>query len=137
MATEAKAKMGSVEDLLKRYSPEVQKWAKALRKMMRATAPGASERVYLGWRVIMFCRGGEGMKKMKNMKNMKNMFCAIGPLKNGVNLYFGQGAILPDPHKLLEGTGKGMRHVKIRSTADLRKPGIKQLVRAAYRLTRN
>ena len=123
MAT--KAKTGSVDDLLKRYTPEVQKWALALRRQVRAEARGITEHVYLGWRVIMFCRGKDAA--------MKSMFCGIGPLKNGVNLYFAQGAQLPDPHHRLEGTGKGMRHVKIRSDEDLRKPGLRQLIRAAFR----
>ncbi len=66
---------------------------------------------------------------------MSSMFCGIGPLGNGVNLYFHQGTRLPDPEGLLEGTGKGMRHVKIRKASDIRPAAIEELVRAAYKLT--
>jgi hypothetical protein len=36
------------------------------------------------------------------------------PMRGYVNLGFYQGALLVDPKRLLEGTGKGLRHVKIR-----------------------
>lgn len=51
-----------------------------------------------------------------------------------VNLQFFQGASLPDPTGLLEGTGVGMRHVKVRSVKDLKDPAVKALVRHAWRL---
>ena len=132
MAGESKAKVGTVEDLLKGRPPEVRKWTMALRKLLRAAVPGVSERVYLGWRVIAFSRGkiatGESAE-------MSKMFCGLAPLKDSVGLYFHRGAKLPDPDGLLEGAGKGMRHVKIRSAKDFRPAAIKKLVRAAYKLT--
>jgi len=57
--------------------------------------------------------------------------CAIMPAKAHVNLQLFGGAQLPDPHGLLEGTGKGMRHVKCRSVADARRAGLLALIRAA------
>jgi len=117
----------TAEDLLKRYSPEVRRWAGELRKLVRAALPKAHERAYPGWRVIFYCRDEE--------MRMKGMFCGIGPLKAGVNFYFHRGARLPDPHGLLEGAGKGMRHVKIRSAGDLHPAALKKLVRQAYKLS--
>ena len=40
---------------------------------------------------------------------------------------------LPDPKGLLEGTGKNMRHVKLRSAEDLEKKGLRELIVAASR----
>ncbi len=132
MAQKSKASLGTVEDLLKRRPPEVRKWTMALRRLVRGVAPGVTERVYMGWRVIMYSREkstpGAAAK-------MSKMFCGIGPLRNGVNLYFHQSAKLPDPDGLLEGTGKGMRHVKIRGDSDIRAAAVKTLVRAAYKLS--
>ena len=34
-------------------------------------------------------------------------------MRGYINLGFYQGAVLADPERLLEGTGKGLRHVKI------------------------
>ncbi len=132
MAKKSRASLGTVEDLLKRYPPEVRRWTMVLRRLVRGVAPGVTERVYMGWRVIMYSREkstpGAAAK-------MSKMFCGIGPLRNGVNLYFHQGAKLPDPDGLLEGTGKGMRHVKIRNAGHIRAGAIKKLVRGACKLS--
>ena len=48
--------------------------------------------------------------------------CVVRAGKGFVALQFGQiGTSLKDPDGLLEGTGKAMRHVKIRSKSDLKK----------------
>ena len=132
MAQKSRASTGTVEELLRGRSPEVGQWVAALRKLVRGIAPGVSERVYMGWRVIMYSREKSAPGAAAKMSKM---FCGIGPLKDSVNLYFHQGARLPDPDGLLEGTGKGMRHVKIRSTKDIRARALKKLVRAAYKLS--
>ena len=49
-----------------------------------------------------------------------------------VNVGFFQGTELPDPHGLLEGTGKFMRHVKLRPGSDVNKPALRTLIEAAY-----
>jgi hypothetical protein len=49
-----------------------------------------------------------------------------------VNVGFFRGAELPDPAGLLQGTGKYMRHVKLRPGADIDNAALVQLVEAAY-----
>jgi hypothetical protein len=44
--------------------------------------------------------------------------------------------MLRDPGKLLEGTGKYLRHVKLRSVADVRRPGVRRLLEQAADLNR-
>ena len=56
--------------------------------------------------------------------------------KEHVTLAFLRGAALPDPEKLLEGTGKGVRHVKLRTLADVKKPGVKKLLVEAAKLNK-
>jgi hypothetical protein len=41
------------------------------------------------------------------------------------------GADLPDPEGLLEGGGKLLRHVKIRSLEDLEQPALRNLIEEA------
>lgn len=48
-----------------------------------------------------------------------------------VNLYFFHGAQLPNPHLVIEGTGKGMRHIKFHKISDLDRPGVDAAIRAA------
>ncbi len=131
MAAKPMTKVGTAADLLKGRPPEVRQWTITLRRLVRAAVPGVSERVYLGWRVIAFSRGQITTGKSAQMSKM---FCGLAPLKDSVGLYFHRGAKLPDPEGLLEGAGKGMRHVKIRSAKDIRPAAIKKLVRAAHQL---
>jgi hypothetical protein len=41
------------------------------------------------------------------------------------------GADLSDPDGLLEGTGKKLRHIKLRSLEDLQQPAVRTLLEAA------
>jgi hypothetical protein len=59
-------------------------------------------------------------------------FGYVNAFKSHVNVGFFQGAALPDPGGLLEGTGKRMRHVKIRPGADLDVAAMDALIEAAY-----
>jgi hypothetical protein len=61
-------------------------------------------------------------------------FCVYMVSKNHITFLFIRGASLPDPEGLLEGTGKNLRHVKIRSEEDLSRKGFKELLKAAARL---
>jgi len=58
-------------------------------------------------------------------------FAYVGVFKAHVNVGFFYGATLADPAGLLEGTGKRMRHVKVRPGVD--DGGLGALIRAAYR----
>jgi hypothetical protein len=50
-----------------------------------------------------------------------------------VNVGFFRGAELPDPDHLLEGTGKFMRHVKLRPDRDLNAAALTNLIQSAYK----
>ena len=62
------------------------------------------------------------------------MVCTIIPSKKGVKLGFYRGIDLPDPAKLLTGSGKVHRHVEINSATDVSNPQLKKLLSAAERL---
>ena len=59
-------------------------------------------------------------------------FCYVNVFKAHVNVGFYVGAFLDDPNSLLEGTGKKMRHVKIRPDDELDKRALKKLIKQAY-----
>jgi hypothetical protein len=48
------------------------------------------------------------------------MFCYFRANARHITFGFSQGVQLADPLRLLEGVGKGMRHVKIPEAADIR-----------------
>lgn len=59
-------------------------------------------------------------------------FAYIGAYKAHASIGFFHGAALPDPAGLLEGSGKRMRHVKLRPGADLDEDALIALIAAAY-----
>ena len=59
-------------------------------------------------------------------------FAYVGLFKSHVNVGFFQGATLDDPEGLLQGSGKYMRHVKLRVAQDGDAAALHQLIDAAY-----
>jgi hypothetical protein len=60
-------------------------------------------------------------------------FAYVNAFTAHVNLGFFRGAELPDPQGLLEGTGKFMRHVKLRPDRDLDAAALTNLIESAYK----
>ncbi len=59
-------------------------------------------------------------------------FVYVDAFRNHVNVGFFRGTELPDPNSLLEGTGKFMRHVKLRPAAKINSLALSKLISAAY-----
>ena len=59
-------------------------------------------------------------------------FGYVNAFRNHVNIGFFFGASLEDPARLLEGTGKRGRHVKLRPGREIDSAALAQLVDAAY-----
>ena len=60
------------------------------------------------------------------------MFAYVNVFTSHVNVGFFQGAALPDPVHLLQGTGKFMRHVKFRPGANTDAASVNKLIETAY-----
>lgn len=58
-------------------------------------------------------------------------FVHIPIYTNHLNLGFNEGALLEDPHNLLRGTGKAIRHLEVKTSADYRKDEVRELVMSA------
>ncbi|HKP36014.1 MAG TPA: DUF1801 domain-containing protein [Pyrinomonadaceae bacterium] len=107
------------DDLLSAYPDTVQETARAARKFILETVPQALEMVDAPARVI-----GYGQSA-----NYKDLICTIILSKSGVKLGIVGGAALPDPNGLMEGAGKKHRYVVLDTAADLKRPGLKQLIK--------
>lgn len=59
-------------------------------------------------------------------------FGYVGIFKAHVDVGFFQGAMLPDPMGLLEGTGKRMRHVKLKPDRPVPESALRALIESAY-----
>lgn len=99
---EAKRKLNS---FLAKYSPEIQTFARRALATMRKLLPGAIELVYdnYNWLVIGFS---------PSERPSEAIFSLVLP-PNAVTLCFLQGAGLPDPSKLLHGSGKVVRNLRL------------------------
>ena len=60
-------------------------------------------------------------------------FAYVNAFKAHVNVGFFRGAEIADPERLLEGTGKFMRHVKLRRETPVDATALMKLVETAYR----
>lgn len=112
-----------------RYEPKMARLGKALRAKLRVRLPGLYEIVYLyesqNALVISFSPSEKGYEGL----------CSLSLHPDRVRLGFGQGASLSksDPHELLQGRGKTVRHIVLNSVADLDRPEIEALVAAALK----
>jgi hypothetical protein len=113
-----------LELMLGHYDAEIRELALQTRDLVARTVPKAKEKVYLGWRNIGFSLDD----------SMASQFCSVGPYKKYVNLYFMLGTELDDPKSMLEGTGKKMRHVRIKEAQDLKNAALKVLIKDAAKL---
>jgi hypothetical protein len=108
---------------LRPYGPEITQLVVAVRKQVLEEAGGAVELIYDAYSAVSAGYSFTGRPS--------DSFVYVAAYAKGVNLGFWDGTSLDDPAGLLEGTGKRSRHVKIRSLADLDRPAVRALIRAA------
>jgi hypothetical protein len=60
------------------------------------------------------------------------LFGYVNVFTSHVNVGFFHGAALPDPARLLQGTGKFMRHVKLRPGTTINATALSRLINVAY-----
>jgi len=104
------------------YDRTIADLALALREIILEERPDASESIYRVYTIaIWFGFSGK----------MKDMFCYIATNAGHVNLGFPRGASLPDPNRVLEGSGKTMRHIKFASLREIERPFVRRYIQAA------
>ena len=110
------------ESLLASASPGIQAIARALRAGIASLDPYRVEQV---WKAMRIASYGVGPHKMTQH------YAYIGVHAAHVNVGFYRGALLDDPRGLLEGTGKALRHVKVRTPGEAANPALRALLRRA------
>ncbi|MEA2652876.1 MAG: hypothetical protein QOI37_103 [Chloroflexota bacterium] len=73
---------------------------------------------------------GDGLLAFGSGRSIRDFRFAIIPHKAHVNLQLADGADLPNPDGRIEGTGKRIRHVKVRSVEDARAPWLRSAIAA-------
>lgn len=93
--------------------------SKELRKLILAASRELTEEVKWGWPC--YTVGGK-------------CICGFMSMKDTVNFVLYLGADVNDPGGLIKGTGKSMRHVKLRGLKDIRKPAFTKFIKESIRL---
>ena len=105
------------EVILEGHAPAVVAVANATRALILGMIDGVAEAGHPGSKVIRFRRRGT--------------FAFVAPRADHVRLGFEHGYALPDAAGLLEGEGGQVRHVTLRTTAEVTSRPVKMLVSAA------
>ena len=113
----------TIEEFLKSYTPKVQEVSLELRKIALELLPETEEILCEGWKNFTYGTG--------KSRTDKDLIIYIAPFKDSVNLGFYRGTNLPDKKKLLKGTGKLLRHIKLKTMADYEIEDIIQLITEA------
>jgi hypothetical protein len=106
--------------ILEGNAPDVIATAHALRASVKAAMPDVVEQVDFGNGLLAF---GRSMA-------MRDLLFAIIPHKSHVNLQLADGADLPNADGSIEGTGKRIRHVKVRSVEAATSPAVRNAIDA-------
>ncbi len=115
-------KFGTFNDLVAIAQTPLQPIVMRLRAIILDVHPDSCEVVRIGDHAATY---GVGPRKMIDG------YAYIQPQASWVNLGFYKGADLPDPERVIEGTGAKMRHVKIRSMDEAERPAVRALIKAA------
>lgn len=108
------------DKILEGNAPEVIATAHALRATVKSAMPDVVEQVDFGNGLLAF---GRSMA-------MRDLLFAIIPHKSHVNLQLADGADLPNADGSIEGTGKRIRHVKVRSVEAASSPAVRKAIDA-------
>lgn len=108
---------------IKKFDSKNAALIRSVRKVLRKRLPTANELVYDNYNffVIGYCP----------TERPSDCILSIAAAANGVGLSFYRGAALPDPNKLLLGSGSQNRFIRIESAATVTRPEVEELIAAA------
>ena len=117
-----RAAEAQLRTLIAKFAPAHQRLIGAMRRLLRKRLPTAHEVVYEyhDFFVISYSpdeRGYEGVFAIRASASA-----------NGVRLYFNRGKELPDPAKLLQGSGNQTRSINLEGASTLARPEVARLI---------
>src|SRR3982750_4257062 len=112
-----------------KFDPPIAKLVRAVRGAIRKRLPTAIEQVYDNYNflAIGYC----------TTERTSDCIMSLAVSAKGVALSFYYGATLPDPHKILLGSGNQNRFLRLPSTKTLARPEVESLLRAAIAQARS
>jgi len=118
-----------VAEFIAKFDSKVGKLVRECRARLRKRLPTAIEIVYDNYNFLVF--------GFCSTERPSDCIVSLTANAKGTGLSFYYGATLPDPHKVLQGSGSQNRFVRLPSAATLAEPAIAALIGAAIAQAKN
>jgi hypothetical protein len=105
---------------LAEFLPRVAAQARAALERMRQRLPGSVQLVYDNYNALAIAFGAN--------EKLSGVVFSVAVYPRWVSLFFSRGAELNDPKKLLQGSGKGIRHIVLTDMALFDDPAVEALI---------
>jgi hypothetical protein len=122
-AVSAKSPAKQVAGFIGKFDSGAARLIRAVRAALRKRFPTAHELVYDNYNFFVI--------GFSATERSSDCLVSLAANASGVNLNFYYGATLPDPGKVLLGSGNQNRFIRLESAAVLAKPEVEALLRAA------
>ena len=112
-----------LDSFIVKYTPEIGALAREVIARMRKRLPGAYELVYDNYNALVVAFAAT--------ERVSGVIFSIAAYPRWLNLYFVRGHNLPDPQRLLKGSGTAVRRIQITDASILDDPAVKDLMKEA------
>ena len=112
-----------IAGFIDKYTPAIAAQLRDARQRLRAHFPRGVEMVFDNYNALVFGIGATNQSR--------DSFISIAGYPKWVTLFFLAGADLHDPEGLLEGDGKQVRGIRLKTPADLDSPAVVALIAQA------
>ena len=112
-----------LKTFIEKFAPKDQRLIRAVRSAVRKRFPTANELVWDNYNFFVI--------GYSPTERPTDSIVSIAARADGVGLCFIQGSCLPDPQKLLLGSGKQTRFIRLESARRLANPDVQALIAAA------
>ncbi|MEZ5308564.1 MAG: DUF1801 domain-containing protein [Pyrinomonadaceae bacterium] len=109
-----------VRKIVEQFASDHSRLVASLRRILQNRLPAANELVYeyRSWFVISYSPNNKGYDGILSIRGDEK----------GIKLFLNNGTTLPDPSKLLKGSGKQTRWIPIVKASDLKRPEVERLI---------
>jgi hypothetical protein len=114
-----------VASFIAKFDPPIAKLTRSARSVLRKRFPTAIELVYDNYNALAI--------GYSSTERTSDVLFSLAVYARGVNLYFMYGRSLPDPDKLLQGSGSQGAFVRLDALSVLDNPGVKALIAASVK----
>ncbi len=118
-----------IDGFIDKYTPAIAAQLRDARQRLRAHFPRGVEMVFDNYNALVFGIGPTG--------HTRESFISIAGYPKWVTLFFLDGASLDDPQGLLEGEGKQVRGIRLKTPTDMDAPAVAALIAQAIATRRD